>query len=689
MRIPIEETGKILTDKKNKEHIINVIGKNQYKNLMESIYGLTMTPEARGIKNRLETQVFTENVVDKLETASAILSIGFNMTSVLVQPLSLGPAIEAMGGKNGAKHIAKIAATVGTPWNLTQAPAFYEFARSIDPSIEKSNRQVDDHYIGGVLPLMPQRKGKKGVVYSNFLKWSQEKSMRPLALVDIQLKSIVAIAAYSQYMAGEAPGTDKQTVLNMAPEDRKAAAREYGQKISSLALTQSSDAHKSQIQKDVLGKRISRYFNDIRQQINVRFAAQRELKWTAKEAAKLAQDGDFFEASQKFDDAGSQVATMLIVTAAMTAYENLIRGKYAGGDDEEEEKDAPGVDLIKSTLISQFVPDLPGVRDVKNALGFGRSIIQLPVLDASKRVLDGTIGLWRMGGFILEDDLSAFEAFAKLSKDQKRGVVSIMSLMAGGLPVNGPFKLAQALASEEPKNVEAEKAVIRSIAAFVKTITDFAERFKKSDNDQLKELGENLEEIAKETRYVPEPTMDKSPVMNSKGQETYPNGIPNVVLDYIVQAENPTGKWDAQNPNSTAFGDFQITEGFWRNLIRRAPASLGLTPDGYKMRDGKQARRAIQWSLEQDVKALIAAGHEPTLANIYGLHHFGRGDWLKIINSSPKTSKYDVTSSEVRKANGWLAKREVKQTKDIVKWIDGYIGRAKARVDKKIAKNED
>ncbi len=700
MRIPIRETGKILTDKKNKEHIINVIGKNQYKNLMESIYGLTMTPEARGIKNRLETQVFTENVVDKLETASAILSIGFNVTSVLVQPLSLGPAIEAMGGKNGAKHVAKIAATVGTPWNLTQASAFYEFARSIDPSIEKSNRQVDDHYIGGVLPLIPQRKGKKGVVYSNFLKWSQEKSMRPLAITDIQLKSIVAIAAYSQYMAGEAPGTDKQTVLNMAPEDRKAAAREYGQKISSLALTQSSDAHKSQLQKDVLGKRITRYFNDIRQQINVRFAAQRELKWTAKEAAKLAQDGDFFEASQKFDDAGSQVATMLIVTAAMTAYENLIRGKYAGGDDEDEEKDAPGVDLIKSTLISRFVPDLPGVRDVKNALGFGRSTIQLPVLDASKRVLDGTIGLWRMGGFILEDDLSAFESYAKLSKDQKRGVVSIMSLMSGGLPVNGPFKLAQALASEEPKNVEAEKVVIGTIGHFVKTITDFAERFKKSDNDQLKELGENLEEIAKETRYVPEPTMDKSPVINSKGQETYPNGIPNIVLDYIIQAESK-GVWDAQNPKSTAFGILQITEGFWMGrrdkktgkftpgVYQTAPASLGLTPDGYKMRDGVQARKAVLWSLEQDVKALIKSGHEPTLANIYGLHHFGRGDWLKIINSSPKTSKYDVTSSEVRKANDWLTKREIKQTKDIVKWIDGYIGRAKARVDKKIAKNED
>ncbi len=94
--------------------------------------------------------------------------------------------------------------------------------------------------------------------------------------------------------------------------------------------------------------------------------------------------------------------------------------------------------------------------------------------------------------------------------------------------------------------------------------------------------------------------------------------------DYLstIRAKESGGNDLAKNPNSTATGRYQFTEGTWNSLARQHP-ELGLTPNGRT--DPAQQERAIRVFTEQNAKALTAAGIPINPQNLYGAHFLGAG----------------------------------------------------------------
>lgn len=90
-------------------------------------------------------------------------------------------------------------------------------------------------------------------------------------------------------------------------------------------------------------------------------------------------------------------------------------------------------------------------------------------------------------------------------------------------------------------------------------------------------------------------------------------------LNTLVGIES-NGNPNARNPNSTATGLTQFTEGTWGEMMRKHP-DIGLTPDGRT--DPEQAKNAALAYAQDNGKLLADNGHEVTPGNLYLGHFLG------------------------------------------------------------------
>lgn len=103
--------------------------------------------------------------------------------------------------------------------------------------------------------------------------------------------------------------------------------------------------------------------------------------------------------------------------------------------------------------------------------------------------------------------------------------------------------------------------------------------------------------------------------------------------DYLAttRAKESGGNDRAANPNSTALGRYQFTEGTWAGLAKQYP-DLGLTPNGRT--DPAQQERAMQAFTRDNARALTAAGITINPQNLYGAHFLGAAGATSFIPSA-------------------------------------------------------
>lgn len=108
------------------------------------------------------------------------------------------------------------------------------------------------------------------------------------------------------------------------------------------------------------------------------------------------------------------------------------------------------------------------------------------------------------------------------------------------------------------------------------------------------------------------------------------------------------GNLTARNPQSTATGPYQFTEGTWSDLASQRP-DLQLTPEGRT--DADQNERAIRAFTERNAAALQDAGIPPNPTNLYAAHFLGAGGAVSFLSADPQASVEDVVSEEALQAN--------------------------------------
>ena len=89
---------------------------------------------------------------------------------------------------------------------------------------------------------------------------------------------------------------------------------------------------------------------------------------------------------------------------------------------------------------------------------------------------------------------------------------------------------------------------------------------------------------------------------------------------------------DAKNPNSSATGRYQFTEGTWLGLMKNHPG-LGLTANGRG--DAEQQERAMDKLIDINSAVLKQNGIPVSEANLYVLHFMGEGAGPDLLGSDP------------------------------------------------------
>lgn len=123
--------------------------------------------------------------------------------------------------------------------------------------------------------------------------------------------------------------------------------------------------------------------------------------------------------------------------------------------------------------------------------------------------------------------------------------------------------------------------------------------------------------------------------------------------DYLAttRAKESGGNDLAANPNSTAKGRYQFTDGTWKNVASRHP-ELGLQPGGWK--DPAQQERAMAAFTADNAKALTAAGVPINPGNLYVSHFLGEAGGPKFIAGAMRNPDAPATafvSPEAARAN--------------------------------------
>lgn len=653
MRVPVRDTYKILTNYNISREIMAVIGKPRYKAMIDGVSSLTTSETARRLNGQIQGEATLDNFFSNIESAEAVTALAANVSSIMMQPLSIGTALENMGGIGSAKHVANVVAKTAAPWNWHRVRKMYQLAEEINPSIKNAKENIESRNAAGISDLLPTRRnwgGKPVNMLSLARKSTINTMMGAFALADVMIKTPVTLAAYEQYMKGEAPGQDPYALYQMSPEEKHRAAVSYAQKVSESALTHTDEFNKANIQKTSLGKRFARYFNDLRNQLNTTLMSVRQLKWNFREAGKLAKEGDVEGSAKAYHSIADRTLSMILVSVTMGVYETLFKS-YGSEDDDELSPEA----VVWSASKSRLLGAAPLVREITFSVETGMAP-GIPITRAAGNIASGVSGLGvilnNYTGLINDTDMDK-----ELTAKQTKGMWSTLSYMVGGLPVNGPWKLVKAVNEPEATNVGPEKIALDILGYFIGTAENFIEKYK--DDPKMEPITEAIQKDLNVVKVV----------------SNEPYEISEIDLAAFRKAENPKGQWDATNPNSTAFGDYQITEGTWLDIVNRAPKSLMLTPDGLYDKDGKQAEKGIKWLISDNARQLQQNGIEPTLENIYGAHHFGANGWMKVLAAKDSASIESTFSKKAIESNEWLT--EVNNAGEAKAFINRYITKSK------------
>lgn len=139
-----------------------------------------------------------------------------------------------------------------------------------------------------------------------------------------------------------------------------------------------------------------------------------------------------------------------------------------------------------------------------------------------------------------------------------------------------------------------------------------------------------------------------------------------------VKAAESGGNPNARNPNSTAGGLYQFTEGTWNDLAGRNPG-LGLTPDGRF--DPQQQERAMRAFTDQNAGVLSDAGIPINPSNLYAAHFLGAGGASGVLRLPDEAPISTAVSPAAIKANPFLANMTAK---DFRNWAESKVGGASA-----------
>lgn len=305
-RKPIADALRILTHPSISKDITNIVGLSHYNVLVNTVVRAASSFQAEN------TRLFdSTNMLNKIEAKfrNGIQTgyLLFNASSIMIQPTSMIYATERMG-RNGVPHL------VNTIQQLAKNPMlikdFYEFAAEINPAIRDALQGIDENLTDPLRRLEPKKNYNKVTRgYDKMTEVVKDVGFGLLLHADQIQKVTVTLAAYSQFMAGDAEGHPLSKIQKMTVEERDHAAKVYAASVARLTLTTGTTLDRAPIQQL---KWLTMFYNDARNSINNTMRQGNKIRWTLED--------------KHYGDAAGQLAAMVVTLTVIRMMTDIVRG---------------------------------------------------------------------------------------------------------------------------------------------------------------------------------------------------------------------------------------------------------------------------------------------------------------------------------------------------------------------------
>ncbi len=616
-RVPVIDTLKILRSESIKSDIIRIRGVEKYRMMVNSVVEQANKVEAQN------TTFFSDqgNFLDAMSGAGrgtfAISVLAANITSAMIQPVSLVTALQRMGFASGAKHMTVLLAKVIR--NPILLGHMYELATEINPKLKNGQDGVAEVLTSSMADLMPRKNLVPGMApLDRGRRWLGNTGMAPLKIVDDIVKTFVYLTAYRQFTAGDSIDYPRSRLDKMTKAEIDTAAKAYVEQLSDISLTHSTNLDRAPIQKFPLTKPLTMFWNDPRNVWNNQLALTRKMKWDLIESYEKFKDKEYKDSAKSARGVFAGGISMFIGAAIARVYMDTIYGRDNPSDQKYDWSTEKGWKSAAENWGAWFATGpyditldmVPVVRDVKFAadrLDQRRDTrnVQIPFTKA----LSDVATAYRATAEMLFMDRKEF------SPQQIKAFLFVASYATGGVPINAAYKLHRYI--DEKKSSGAAKEYIANA---------------QSDADTLHH--EIKEYLADPPPTVPPEFLKQLEELDRQLTPPESASVPHGTIEAIRHASTQ-GEWTTP----------VMSEAKWNDIKARAP-NLGLTENGRVSKDPSQQDKALAWVAEQDAKALDAKGLPVTKDSLYASHLFTSAKAAELYTLPADTKANKVLSPE-------------------------------------------
>lgn len=701
MRTPVRNNMTLIDNEVVTGTIKGVIGTPAFDVLVGSIMEQTKSATVANTRLYEGMQRSAAKVIGKVQSGFTLAMLPFNLSTILKSTLAL-PQIRNQMGEGGGIYLTRAALELYTPYGEPRAEVKALIAE-IDPSLNNFRLGLDEHSATTIANYTPQKRMFNNQKY-NYFRTMQERTIdlalsKVLGGIDAQFKSIVGRAAYLKFVEGKAEGFPPEVIFKMTPEELDENAKAFAEQLSASATMRAEDLSKAAIQKNLLGKMVTMFWNEPRNWQSSRRQDLRNLGKRGDEMVAAFREGDVAKANAILYGVTGDIGRVLMMSMLTLVIINWSLGMDMFPDEEEGDQEldllediagAPNWVLQRFTTArgrvelagALFASTLPVVGTLLFAAQAGRAV-SIPVTKVGQDLVDVASDAIPAFYETIVDDLDFIEAWNSLRSNEKQAFFNILTYGGAKLPVSGPAKAFRWFEDNDIDVIDAVGGMTEG--AFLKVVDLFIER---NDEENLTSAQkfelisrERIEEGGKSTMQQ---TVDqlKDMVAQIRGPG---HALKTQDYDIIKQVES-NGNWRARplkdgKALSSAFGLYQFTKDTWET-VKNSPEGKreGLTTKGRVASNGKQQEKAMRILTKKNEKFLLQHKVPVSIDSLYMAHHFGAEASKFVYTKSDKTSVSSILTAEVKKANPALVKRNVKTVADMKKYIKNQLNRGRSEL---------
>lgn len=670
---PMIEIAKLLSDDQIVVDMVNVMGKEQFANMVGSLEHFALGSHDYDV----HAQIALEPAIKWFNQANKNLNVatmGFGIMTGIRQYNSYGIIYETIGSQlkepmsvDQLKNItSSVMNTIVNPVKLAEVaeaiavvdPQFKNYVEALkkQPLFNKLFSGVD------VLDMRRTNQGNFSKAFGDF----QDFSLSHLALIQLQLNVAAFNSAYQLAMQGK--------IKDINPGDKQ-ASRTFAGTVVRISLSDDSPLGQSLIQRQWFGKLLLFGQNQLNILTNRIIGAHQRMGLARNTDGFDLTNAAFFQAMTSIMVAS--VVPAVLGTLAKTMWKNVVKVE---GDEKEDEEETTLVDKGMVSAFQGLVGNYPVIRQLgymtEQVSEYNREPSDIKLGNIFSNTF-GDIALFGFGaGWAALDMFRDVENPRTVSKQEvkmfTRSLLNLLSVPGMNLPpvpVVSPYgkNLRNSVVDyfvDQTELVnkykftvtqEGEAADVENpISAIVEMVSDNSDTTGLSiadfNNQAFDASVKALQQpgITEEQKQVYSVIRDRT--FSVKGY-TNPEGDKITTTKGEVDLSDYTFREDLttialatsmlETANFTKFesptgakGYYQFTRGTWAGLRNSYPEfKLPADPN----MASRELQTQVYWKLiGENIIDLRALGQKPTLDNLFLIHMLGGPDFKKFVNAGPK-----------------------------------------------------